>query len=235
MNIDLFVQNVKHLCAERGISPTAACKESGVGTSFIPDIKRGRIPSIDKFEKLAIYLGVTVSDLIGDMDRADIVLRENLVRAARKRLAAEGVSFGGEAAASPGAIRIPVLGTIPAGIPLEAVEDIQDWEEVPAAWADGGREYFGLQVKGDSMYPQYLGGDTVILRKATTCDSGDDCAVLVNGDEATLKRVFLHEDGAIELRPVNAAYPPRTYSPAEVESLPVQIIGVVVELRRKIK
>lgn len=132
-------------------------------------------------------------------------------------------------------LRIPVLGTIPAGIPLEAIEDIHDWEEIPAAWADGGREYFGLQVKGDSMYPQYLEGDTVILRKATTCDSGDDCAVLVNGDEATLKRVFLHEGGAIELRPVNTAYPPRTYSSAEVEALPVQIIGVVVELRRKIK
>ena len=85
------------------------------------------------------------------------------------------------------------------------------------------------------MYPQYLEGDTVILRKATTCDSGDDCAVLVNGDEATLKRVFLHAGGAIELRPVNTAYPPRTYTPAEVEDLPVQLIGVVVELRRKIK
>lgn len=66
MNIDFFVQNVKQLCEERGISPTAACKESGVGTSFIPDIKRGRIPSIDKFEKLALYLGVTISQLIGD-------------------------------------------------------------------------------------------------------------------------------------------------------------------------
>lgn len=142
---------------------------------------------------------------------------------------------GNEPSQSSSALRIPVLGTIPAGIPLEAIEDIHDWEEIPAAWADGGREYFGLQVKGDSMYPQYLEGDTVILRKATTCDSGDDCAVLVNGDEATLKRVFLHEGGAIELRPVNTAYPPRTYTPAEVEDLPVQLIGVVVELRRKIK
>ena len=44
----------------------AACKESGVGTSFIPDIKRGRVPSVDKFEKLANYLGTTVSDLIGE-------------------------------------------------------------------------------------------------------------------------------------------------------------------------
>ncbi|MBM6722236.1 helix-turn-helix domain-containing protein [Pseudoflavonifractor phocaeensis] len=131
--------------------------------------------------------------------------------------------------------RIPVLGTIPAGIPLEAIEDILDWEEVPAAWGSGDRQYFGLRVRGDSMYPRYLEGDTVILRKETTCESGDDCAVLVNGDVATLKQVMIRGDGSLELRPTNPAYPPRIYSPAEIESLPVQIIGVVVELRRKIK
>ena len=109
------------------------------------------------------------------------------------------------------------------------------WEEIPAAWATGDRQYFGLRVKGDSMYPRYLEGDTVILQKEKTCESGDDCAVLVNGEEATLKQVMIRGDGSLELRPTNPAYPPRIYSPAEIESLPVQIIGVVVELRRKIK
>lgn len=132
-------------------------------------------------------------------------------------------------------LRVPVLGVIRAGVPTDAIEDILDWEEVPAAWGSGGRQYFGLRVKGDSMYPKYLEGDTVILRKERTCDSGDDCAVLVNGDAATLKQVILREDGGIELRPMNPAYPPRTYSSTEVESMPVQVIGVVVELRRRIK
>lgn len=142
---------------------------------------------------------------------------------------------GQESAAPSNAIRIPVLGAIPAGIPIEAIEDIQDWEEIPSTWGAGGREYFGLRVVGDSMYPKYLAGDTVILRKEPTCDSGDDCAVLVNGNDATLKQVILHEDGSVELHPINPSYPPRTFSPEEVESTPVQIIGVVVELRRKIK
>ena len=133
------------------------------------------------------------------------------------------------------ALRVPVLGVIQAGVPMDAIEDILDWEEVPAAWGSGGRQYFGLRVKGDSMYPKYLEGDTVILRKDSACDSGDDCAVLVNGDAATLKQVILREDGGLELRPINPAYPPRTYSSAEIESMPVQIIGVVVELRRRIK
>lgn len=66
MNVEVFVQNVKHFCAVKGVSPTAACRECGVGTSFLPDVKRGRLPSIDKFEKIASYLGVTVSELLGE-------------------------------------------------------------------------------------------------------------------------------------------------------------------------
>ena len=134
-----------------------------------------------------------------------------------------------------GATRIPVLGEIPAGIPIEAVEEILDWEEIPPEWVTGGRQYFGLKVKGDSMWPKYLDGDTVILLKENSCDSGDDCAVLVNGDAATLKQVYIRDDGSMEIRPLNPSYPPRTFTPSEIQSLPVAIAGVVVELRRKIK
>ncbi len=133
------------------------------------------------------------------------------------------------------AISIPVLGTVPAGIPLEAVEDIVDWEDIPDSMVDGGREYFALQVKGDSMWPDYLPGDTVIVRKQPTCNSGDDCVVYVNGYEATLKQVRLNSDHSLTIVPRNQSYPPRTFSPEEIESLPVSIAGVVVELRRKIK
>lgn len=222
----------------------------GVSSQTITDWKKGKSRSYyQKLPLIASALNVDLNWLVDGMGEKSPPKKDDQATDRLIGMAYETrfVKFDGSrtkfSSGSPSEVpgsssssyRIPVLGTIPAGIPLEAVEDIRDWEEVPAAWADGGREYFGLQVKGDSMYPQYLEGDTVILRKATTCDSGDDCAVLVNGDEATLKRVFLHEDGAIELRPVNAAYPPRTYSPAEVEDLPVQLIGVVVELRRKIK
>lgn len=133
------------------------------------------------------------------------------------------------------AIRIPVLGSVPAGIPIEAIEDIVDWEDLPKSMASGGREYFALQVKGDSMWPDYLPGDTVIVRKQPTCQSGEDCVVYVNGYEATLKQVRLNDDHSLTIVPRNQSYPPRTYSPEEIESLPVSIAGVVVELRRKIK
>lgn len=66
MNHELFVQNVKRLCKNKGISATEACRESGAGRSLIDNVKRGRTPSIDRIKLLADYLGVTTSDLLGD-------------------------------------------------------------------------------------------------------------------------------------------------------------------------
>ena len=132
------------------------------------------------------------------------------------------------------AARIPVLGSIPAGIPLEAIEDIIDWEEIPASMTAGGKEYFALQVKGDSMYPEYLAGDVVIVRRTPDWQTGDVCVVYVNGYDATLKQLRLADDGSVTLQPRNPEYPPRTYTPEEVAELPISVAGVVVELRRKV-
>lgn len=132
-------------------------------------------------------------------------------------------------------VRIPVLGSIPAGIPLEAIEEIIDWEEIPESMCAGGKEYFALEVKGDSMWPDYLPGDVVIVCKTPCFESGDVCVVYVNGYDATLKQVKSQDDGSMTLVPRNQSYPPRTYSKEEVMELPISIAGVVVELRRKIK
>ena len=129
---------------------------------------------------------------------------------------------------------IPVVGRVTAGQPILAEENVDEYIPIPDAMLGDG-EHFILLVKGESMINAgILDGDIIIVRKQPTCDSGNDCAVLVNGEDATLKQVILRQDGSVELRPVNPAYPPRVYSPAEVESLPVHILGVVVELRRKI-
>lgn len=128
--------------------------------------------------------------------------------------------------------RIPVLGSIPAGIPIEAIEDIIDWEDIPMDWLRGGQEYFGLKVKGDSMYPKYLENDTVIVRKQDDCESGQDCVVYVNGYDATLKKVVKKPD-CIILQPLNPVYDPKIYDYNDEEN-PVIIAGVVVEVRRSV-
>ena len=132
-------------------------------------------------------------------------------------------------------VRVPVMGSIPAGVPMEAIEDIIDWEEIPATMCAGGKEFFGLQVKGDSMFPVLLDGDVVIVRKTPVCSNNAIAVVYVNGYDATLKQVKFGEDGSITLQPKNPNYAPRTYTAKEVAELPVSIAGVVAELRRKME
>ena len=66
MNVDVFVQNVKSLCKAQGTTPSAASEASGAGRNFMDNIKKGSIPSVAKVQMLAEYLGVTVSDLLGE-------------------------------------------------------------------------------------------------------------------------------------------------------------------------
>lgn len=127
--------------------------------------------------------------------------------------------------------KIPVLGRVAAGYPVEAVENIIDYEEISEEMARSG-EYFALQVKGDSMLPRFADGDIVIVRKQEDIDSGDIAIMLVNGDEATIKKVQKFENG-INLIPSNPAYDVMTFTKKEIISLPVVCLGKVVELRAK--
>lgn len=129
-------------------------------------------------------------------------------------------------------VRIPVLGEVAAGIPIEAVEDIVDYEEIDSALAATG-EFFGLRIKGSSMEPRIREGDVVIVRKQDDADTGDTAVVMVNGDSATVKRIKKEPDGSLVLIPNNPAYDAQHFSPAEIENKPVHIIGKVVELRGK--
>ena len=109
-----------------------------------------------------------------------------------------------------GAVIIPVLGRVAAGIPLTAAEYIIDTEEISQAMAADG-EYFGLQVKGDSMEPKSSNGDVVIVRKQSDADDGDLVIALVNGDDAVVKRLKKYKDG-IALISSNPIYEPMFFS-----------------------
>ena len=132
---------------------------------------------------------------------------------------------------TPQGLKIPVLGTVAAGIPISAVEEILDYEEVPQSWKNQG-EFFGLRIKGESMKPDINHGDTVIVRKQSTANNGDVVITLVNGDDVTCKK-FEKLDNGIILISNNSEYSPMYFSNEEVTAKPVVIIGRVVELRRK--
>lgn len=126
---------------------------------------------------------------------------------------------------------INVLGRVAAGIPINAIEEIIDTEEITAEMAKTG-EFFGLQIHGDSMEPKISDGDVVIVRQQQDAESGDIVIATVNGDEATCKRLRKYRDG-IELISNNPSYEPMFFSNEEIEEKPVKIIGRVVELRAK--
>ena len=132
---------------------------------------------------------------------------------------------------TPQGLKIPVLGTVAAGIPISAVEEILDYEKVPQSWKNQG-EFFGLRIKGDSMKPDINHGDTVIVRKQSTANNGDVVITLVNGDDVTCKK-FEKLDNGIILISNNSEYLPMYFSNEEIVTKPVVILGRVVELRRK--
>lgn len=136
-------------------------------------------------------------------------------------------------------IQIPVLGMIKAGIAIEAQEDIIEYIDIPKNWLKGGKTFYGLKISGDSMYPKYNENDIVIFEKAEdyTLANNKDCAVMVNGFDATFKNVTFNENG-ITLVPLNLNnrdnYLPTFYNNEQIEKLPVKIIGIAREKRTKL-
>lgn len=130
-------------------------------------------------------------------------------------------------------VRIPVYGEIPAGIPIEMVDQsyIEDYEDINADLLKDGSQYFCLRVKGESMMPKFENGDVLILKQQPDCNSGDYCAVSINCTECTFKKVIKHDNG-ITLQPLNPAFEPIFFSNKEIEELPITILGVVKEIRR---
>ena len=127
---------------------------------------------------------------------------------------------------------IPVYGNVAAGIPIEEIEDIVDMEEIPEEWLKDGSTYMALRIHGESMMPNFREGDHVLVRRQPDVENGEIAIVRVNGNSATCKKIKKTADG-IYLLSLNPAFEPIYYSREEIESLPVQILGKVVELRAK--
>lgn len=136
-------------------------------------------------------------------------------------------------------IQIPVLGTIKAGIPIEAQENIIEYIDIPKDWTRGGKAFYGLQISGDSMFPKYQEKDIVIFEKTEDLitANGKDCAIMVNGFDATFKNIRISQAG-IQLIPLNInnsdGYVPTFYDSEQIQKLPIKVIGVAVEKRTKL-
>lgn len=203
----MFGINIKELRKKKGLTQEKLASVIGVERSTVGKWEsKNIIPSSEMLQYLADYFDVSIDELL--------------------------TTIGEQNNTSPKkGIKIPVLGRVQAGIPIEAIEEIIDYEEIPRDMAYQG-EYFALQIKGDSMEPRMKEGDVIIVRKQSDCESGDTAIVLINGDDATCKRIKKTSEGII-LMSTNPKYEPMFFSNTEIQKLPITIIGRVVELRAK--
>lgn len=185
---------IKRLADEKGVSLRQAELAMKMSNGTLGSWRK-KIPKYTTLQRAAEYFNVSVDYLLGTSENRD--------RAKTTR--------------------IPVYASIPAGIPLEAISDVVDYEEINEELALRG-EYFGIVVKGDSMEPELRTGDVLIVRCQPEAESGDIVVAGVGEDEATVKRLFLGD--APVLQPLNPAYPP-------IFGRPFRIYGKVVEVRRR--
>lgn len=186
-------------------------KSEGNAKSYISKLESGqRNPSASQLKRIAGALNVS----------AAVLLQE---AAADQQVHPTGEYF-----------RVPVLGSVAAGIPIEMIQDIVGYEDLSTRqFKENQKDYFCLKIKGHSMEPKICDGDIVVVHKQEDADDGQIVIATVDGEDATCKRLKKYAEG-ITLIPYNPSFDPIRFSNDEIIQKPVCIIGVVKELRREV-
>lgn len=196
--MDIFVTQLRKAMFLKGWRQADLCRAVGTTDGQVSSWYNGKYrPNGETMEKIAKALGVSVAYLLG---------KEEVPMAALT---------------IPKATETPVLGSVAAGVPIEAQEDVigSVFTEKPGL--------FALRVKGDSMSPRIMDGDLLLVQPQNTAQDGDLVIALIEG-EATCK-VLRHNAYGVTLVPFNAAYAPFVYAGSQAEDL--RVIGKVVESR----
>jgi len=212
---NFFMKNIKNIREKRGLSQNKLAEMIDVNQTTIARWEdENRIPTIDKAIQVSNILNIPLDVLTGVDLKYDN---------------AEKFDMNYEV------IKIPVYGTIKAGIPIESQTDIIDYVEISKEWTKGNKKFYGLKISGDSMFPKYNDGDIVIFEQNDDVNlyNGKDVAVMINGTESTFKKILVNEQGIV-LQPYNMAYDIMMFSKEQVEQLPIRVVGIAKEKRTKI-
>ncbi len=226
---DTFANRLKKALEYNNMKPIDLARKTNLNKSLISSYLNGVCKAKqDKLDIIATTLNVNEAWLMGydvDMDR-DCLPNNDVTNI--------DIDNARYIETTTKTIRIPILGRVPAGIPIEAIQDILGYEELPASILKNGNDYFALKIDGDSMYPDYQTNDVIIIRQQSDCNSGDDCVVMVDGEDATFKRVIKQEKSII-LKPLNNKYEPYVFDEYEILTKPVKIIGKAIKVVRNLK
>ena len=201
----VIANNLNRLLSENGKNQADLAEYMGVSQATASNWCKGiKIPRMDKIDRICVYFGCTRSDL---MDPKDAEMQKS----------------------SLGTYRIPVLSTVAAGQPMFSDDDVIEYIDYDR---EPRNNIIGVRIEGDSMMPAIQDGDTVVIDREATWEDGDVVIVTVSNNYGMCKRIKRYADG-IALISNNPSYEPKYYSAAEVNALPVRVIGKVKELRRK--
>lgn len=197
-NKEIFAKNLKYYMELNKKDRNDISRDLGIPYTTVTSWCNAEFyPRIDKIELLANYFCIQKSDLV---ERKDNITVNN------KQV-------------------FPLLGTVKAGYNYLASENIISYVFIDKKLSDP-ENYFALKVTGDSMQPVLYEDDIIIVHSQNDIESGQIGIVLINGDEATVKRIVKHED-YIELISFNSYYPPKRID----KNVDFKIIGKVVEAR----
>ena len=207
-----FVNRLKAAMDKAGVKAVDLHNRTGISKSTISEYLSGNYePKQKNIYKLATALGILPSELMG-------------ITPATPPNAIPMDSY---------TYKIPLLGRVAAGEPIYADEHIESYEFIDSRYKDDGNDYFALRIDGKSMEPTIMDGDIVIVRQQSFAENGQIGIVLIDGEDATAKEIRENPDGITLIGHNVAVYPPHFYSKHQIVELPVKIIGVVMEIRRR--
>lgn len=203
-NKEIFSKNLRRYMKINNKDRSDVSRDLEIPYSTLTDWYNGNIyPRIDKIQLLANYFGIQKADLVEENSTTNN--------------------------------SIPILGTVKAGYNWLAEENVIGYitdEDTIKTYKKKIKEYFALQVTGDSMLPLLSEGDLVIVHDQDDVESGQTAVVLINGEEATVKKVVKTNEG-IELHAMNPYYPVKKFTFEDMRTIPVKIIGRVKEAKIK--
>lgn len=206
--IDTFQNRLQKAIDIRGIKPVELHEKTGISESLISKYLSGNaVARQKKISLLSDALHINPVWLMGYEIPMEAIPVNNIEK-----------------------IKIPLLGTVKAGYDYLVEENIIGYESIDNV--SDKENYYALTVTGDSMDPLLSDGDIAIVHKQDDFNNGNTCIILINGNEATVKKVIRVDDG-IDLIAMNPYYPKKHFTEKEINDIPVKIIGKVVEAKKR--
>lgn len=207
-----FANNLKYLRKKYNVEQQELADELGRKSgSTISDWERGKvIPRIGTLSQIAERFNVSVNDLMRTDLTVHTPIAPNLIEVKEM-------------------VKIPVLGTIACGEPIDAIENIAEYRSLSRELMPSG-ELFYLEAQGDSMEPKIANGSYVLCRKQEDVESGEIAAVLVNGDQETTLKKVIKQGNTIFLQALNEAYAPYVIT----NDNPARIVGKAIRVETEL-